>query len=209
MNFSSRQEKIIAIVKKFQPITGEEIASKLNLSRATLRPDFSLLTMADVLHAKPKVGYYYNSQRKEPIYFEKLLKMEVREVMSLPILVDEETSIYDAIVSLFLEDVGTLFVTNKGYLTGVVSRKDLLRSLLGGQTQKTPVGVLMTREPKLVKINQEESVYEALKRIVNHDVDALPVIVEEDQGEKVVGRFTKTNVAKLFMELINEAKEDK
>ncbi|MDT3797200.1 HTH domain-containing protein, partial [Staphylococcus aureus] len=38
MELSQRQERIIEIVKTQGPITGEQIADKLNLTRATLRP---------------------------------------------------------------------------------------------------------------------------------------------------------------------------
>ncbi|NWN98797.1 MAG: HTH domain-containing protein, partial [Bacillus sp. (in: Bacteria)] len=37
IELSKRQEKIIEIVKENGPITGEHIADKLNLTRATLR----------------------------------------------------------------------------------------------------------------------------------------------------------------------------
>lgn len=202
MNFTARQNKIINIVKEFQPITGEEIASKLNLSRATLRPDFTLLTMVEVLGARPKVGYYYLGNHHLTNQNLKSLDMSVQEVMSLPIVIDEQTPIYDAIVSLFLEDVGTLFITNGGFLTGVVSRKDLLRSFLGGQTEETPVGVIMTRKPKIIMVDKEASVLKATKLIVDHGIDAIPVVSKEEGGDLVVGRYTKTNIAKLFVELI-------
>ncbi len=202
MNFTARQNKIINIVKEFQPITGEEIASKLNLSRATLRPDFTLLTMVEVLGARPKVGYYYLGNHHLTNQNIKSLDMSVQEVMSLPIVTEEQTPIYDAIVSLFLEDVGTLFITNGGFLTGVVSRKDLLRSFLGGQTEETPVGVIMTRKPKIIMVDKEASVLKATKLIVDHGIDAIPVVSKEEGGDLVVGRYTKTNIAKLFVELI-------
>lgn len=202
MKFTARQKEIIDIVRDYQPITGEKIASKLNLSRATLRPDFTLLTMVEVLGARPKVGYYYLGHHESISQRKESLSMSVEEVMSLPTLVDEQTSIYDAIVSLFLEDVGTLFVTNEGLLTGVVSRKDLLRSFLGGQTQTTPVGVLMTREPKIIKVDKDASVLEATKLIVEHDIDAIPVVTKKEGGYLVVGRYTKTNIAKLFVEML-------
>ena len=34
--------------------------------------------------------------------------------MSKPVIVNEDTMVYDAIVHLFLNDVGTLFVENNG-----------------------------------------------------------------------------------------------
>ncbi|RYD04099.1 hypothetical protein N752_16080 [Desulforamulus aquiferis] len=54
MELSKRQETILEIVKKNGPITGEQIAEQLNLTRATLRPDLSILTMAGLLEARPR-----------------------------------------------------------------------------------------------------------------------------------------------------------
>ena len=58
IQITERQQKIIDIVKADQPITSEQIASKLGLTRATLRPDLSILTMSGLLDARPKVGYF-------------------------------------------------------------------------------------------------------------------------------------------------------
>lgn len=58
MELSNRQDQIIEIVKENGPITGEQIAERLNLTRATLRPDLAILTMAGFLDARPRVGYF-------------------------------------------------------------------------------------------------------------------------------------------------------
>ena len=37
----------------------------------------------------------------------------VKDYQSIPVVVNENISVYDAIVTMFLEDVGTLFVVDK------------------------------------------------------------------------------------------------
>jgi CBS domain-containing protein len=88
------------------------------------------------------------------------------------------TSVYDTIVQLFLEDVGTIFVVqDDGSLSGLVSRKDLLKIAIGNaDIHKIPVGIIMTRMPNLVTLTPEETAYDAAKKIVDHQVDALPVV---------------------------------
>ena len=54
IELSKRQEQILEIVKGNGPITGEHIADRLNLTRATLRPDLAILTMAGFLDATTK-----------------------------------------------------------------------------------------------------------------------------------------------------------
>ena len=59
IELNKRQEDILQIVKENGPITGEHIAERLNLTRATLRPDLAIQTMAGFLDARPRVGFFY------------------------------------------------------------------------------------------------------------------------------------------------------
>jgi CBS domain-containing protein len=213
IRFTLRQKRIIEIVKGNEPITSEKIADKLSLTRATLRPDLAVLTMMGILGAKPRVGYFY-TKKPLPFFIDGgLRELDVKGVQSHPVVVRDEVSIYDAIVTMMLEDVGTLIVVNgDGFLAGIVSRKDLLKITLGqGDIHKVPVGVIMTRCPNVITTSPEESVCEAALKMVEHQVDGLPVVIsrkiemkgsgEVREGLEVVGRITKTNITKLFVEL--------
>lgn len=197
------------IVKSNGPITGEQIASLLDLTRATLRPDLAILTMSGILEARPRVGYFFSGKPAETLVAKAIRRVLVRDVKSVPVVVCEKASVYDSIVTMFTEDVGTLFVVGKdGSLAGVVSRKDFLRNAIGkGDLHKMPVGMVMTRMPNVITTDNEETVYEAVKKMIDHEVDALPVVrifqspeTAEEQLE-VIGRLTKTNVIRLFAEL--------
>lgn len=207
IQLSKRQEKIIQIVKDNQPITSEAIATKLNLTRATLRPDLAVLTMVGILDARPKVGYFITGKTKLTYVSDTIKDIFVKDVMSIPVVLEEDTTLYDAIVFMFLEDVGSIYITNDGFLTGVVSRKDLLRNAIGGSDiHKVPIGVVMTRMPNVIYVTQEDSVLSAAIKLIEHEIDGLPV-VEEVDGEKknlkVIGRISKTTITRLFVELGN------
>ncbi|RKD27626.1 CBS domain-containing protein [Caminicella sporogenes DSM 14501] len=209
IEFSSRQKKIIQIVQENEPITSEQIANMLNLTRATLRPDLAVLTMTGILEARPKVGYFYSGNKESIELLNRIYEIKVGEIKSVPVVVDEKTSVYDAIVSMFLEDVGTVFVISDGYLAGVVSRKDFLKTAIGGtDINKVPVGIIMTRMPNIVTVKPTETVLEAAKKIIEHEVDSLPIveekIIDDKEYLKVVGRISKTNITKLFIELANK-----
>lgn len=208
MELTRRQETILEIVKNSGPITGEQIAEKLSLTRATLRPDLAILTMAGLLEARPRVGYFYSGKSPHRVVAEKLHSVLVASAKSVPIVVPEKCSVYDAVVTMFIEDVGTLFVVKeRGLLEGVISRKDLLKITLGGQDiHKLPVGVVMTRMPNVVYTTPEESVWTAARKLIVHEVDALPVVRKADlpdasEGLEVIGRLSKTNITRLFVEL--------
>jgi DeoR family transcriptional regulator, catabolite repression regulator len=207
IELTKRQEQILEIVKRYGPITGENIAERLSLTRATLRPDLSILTMAGYLEARPRVGYYYSGKKNADLYGETLRKLKVKDYKSVPVVIPETASVYDAIVQMFMEDVGTLIVVRDGYLQGVVSRKDLLKVAIGGgDIHKIPVNLAMTRVPHVITIDMDESLYEAATLMVRHEIDSLPVVRSEPQegGEsrmEVVGRVSKTTITRAFVEL--------
>ncbi|HSH35352.1 helix-turn-helix transcriptional regulator [Schnuerera sp.] len=209
IQLSERQEKIIDIVKANEPITSENIAKTLKLTRGTLRPDLAILTMSGILDARPKVGYFYTGKTTFSFISEKIQGIKVAERKSVPIIVDEQTSIYDGIVTMFLEDTSTIFVTSDGYLSGVVSRKDFLKNAIGGlNLNKTPIAVIMTRMPNIIVTTSEESIFEAAVKLIEHEIDSLPVVEvvsldKDNKAYKVVGRITKTTITRLFVELGN------
>ena len=128
----------------------------------------------------------------------------------MAIVVKENSSVYDCIVQLFLDDVGSLFIVDEEQnLQGVVSRKDLLKTTLGNSDIKSlPVSVIMTRMPKIVITSLDESLVAVAKKIVETEVDSLPIveetIVEGKRVYKVVGRITKTNITRAFLEFAQE-----
>lgn len=203
IKLSDRQNTIIEIIQKHQPITGEAIAEKVGLTRATLRPDLAVLSMCGLIDAKPKVGYYISNKKNNKDIIEKLANIKVADIKSLPINVSENTSVYDAIVTLFLENVGTLFVVENEALKGVISRKDLLKAAMGGNDLTTiPVGVIMTRMPKIVYCLEEDSIIEVAEKIIDHEIDCIPVVTRIEDGKiKALGRISKTNITKVLLEI--------
>ncbi|MGL5149623.1 MAG: helix-turn-helix transcriptional regulator [Clostridium sp.] len=206
MKLSDRQEEIIRLVKEGQPITSESLAEKLGVTRAALRADLAILTMLGVLDARPKVGYVYSDKPTNTLVYDYISNIKVKDIMSKPSIVNESMMVYDAIVYLFLNDVGTLFVENNGFLTGAVSRKDFLKIAIGGtDIHKVPVGVIMTRMPNIICGYEEDNAYELAKKIIEHEIDSIPIVekVELDNREafRMVGKVSKTNITKLFVKL--------
>ncbi|MBD7909776.1 MULTISPECIES: helix-turn-helix transcriptional regulator [Clostridium] len=207
MKLSDRQEEIIKLVKEGQPVTSEALAEKLGVTRAALRADLAILTMIGILDARPKVGYVYSDKPKSSMLFDYINDIKVSEIMSKPSIISENTMVYDAIVYLFLNDVGTVFVENNGFLVGAVSRKDFLKISIGGtDIHKVPVGIIMTRMPNIICGNSEDSAYEMAKKIIEHEIDSIPIVEtlkldgEKDQY-KIIGKVSKTNITRLFVKM--------
>lgn len=198
--------KIIEIVNRYAPITGDQIAERLNLTKSTIRTDLTLLVGLEHIDAKPKVGYSPGSRSLKRIGVQ-LGDTLVKTIQSMPIIIRETTTIQDAVVTLFLQDVGTLFVCDaQERLAGVASRKDFLKVTLGNSAAATmPVSMVMTRQPKVITIHPEDTVLDAAHKMMVHEIDSLPVVIPavgEDGGEgmKVVGRLTKTSIVKLILD---------
>ncbi|MFC6653051.1 helix-turn-helix transcriptional regulator [Paenibacillus rhizoplanae] len=209
IELTARQLQIIEIVKKRAPITGDQIAESLGLSRPTIRGDLSILVMLEYVDAKPKVGYFPGTKAAARHNSRGLLQdTKVSDIQSIPVIIRENTTIQDAVVTLFLQDVGTLIICDSnGKLTGVASRKDFLKVTLGNPGAVTmPVSMVMTRQPKVVTVSPDDTVLDAAQRMIYHEVDSLPVVVPGNgegsaTGLDVVGRLTKTSIVKLLLEL--------
>lgn len=205
VKLSKRQEQIAQIVREEGPVTGSAIAEHLEVTRSALRSDLSVLTMLGVLDARPNVGYYYVGLSKETQTAERLKSFLVSDVLSQAVVVNGDTSLYDTIVTIFTEDVGTILVCDDSYLVGVVSRKDLLRASMGQTDSHTmPISMIMTPVSKVITVEPTDTLVEAAQKMIDYEVDCLPVVVCEDVENKkrlkVVGRVSKTTVAKVFLE---------
>jgi CBS domain-containing protein len=208
IELNSRQQHILQIVKDDGPITGEHIAERLGLTRATLRPDLAILTMSGFLDARPRVGYFFSGKTGSQLLTDQIKKMKVKDFQSIPVVVEQSASVYDAITTMFLEDVGTLFVVDEhAYLAGVLSRKDLLRASLGNQDlSKIPVNIIMTRMPNITMCSKDDLVIEVASLLIENQIDGLPVVKQnkpEDEYE-VIGRITKTNITKALVEIASD-----
>lgn len=205
IELSPRQQQIVDLAKERGPITGEELARHLSVTRAALRPDLAILTMSGLLKARPRVGYTYSGKTSSFLAADRLRQIKAREVCAVPVVVNEERSVYDAIVSMFLEDVGTLIVVDRqGCLAGVVTRSDLLKNSMGSLAlEKVPVGVVMTRLANVIYVTPDETILQAAIKLINHRISALPVVRPASVEGKleVVGVVSQQIVTKLFVEI--------
>lgn len=208
IELTERQLAIVDIVKKHAPITGEQIAESLGVSRPTLRSDLSVLVMLGIIDAKPKVGYFPGKAlAPENAAASRLAAWKVRDIMGRPVVVRENDTVKDAVIQLFVENTGLLAVVDEaGALAGVASAKDLLKVTMGNPNAAAmPVSMVMTRLPRVVTVGPEDSVLEAARRMLEHQVSGLPVVrertnAEGGNGREVIGRITKTHILQVLIE---------
>ena len=199
MDLTERQKKILTMLKEKSLLSGDEIAKNLNVTKSALRTDFSILTTLKLIISKQNKGYSYNNN--------KCTIIKVKDYMSPQNSIDIRTSVYDAIIHLFNYDLGTLVVVENEKLVGIISRKDLLKATLNKKNiEKKPVSMIMTRMPNIIHCFEDDNIIEAIEKLIKHEIDSLPVLRKEKGKLSLVGRFTKTNVTKLFyQELKNKS----
>jgi len=189
----------------------------LGATRPAIRSDLVLLGMLGYLDAKPKVGYFPGSiARNGRSHVPGFMERPVKEVMGVPVVLRETASVSDAVVTLFLENVGSVAIVDEdGALAGIVSRKDLLKVTLGNaQAQSILLGMVMTRYPNVTTVAPDDTVLEALRRMIAHQVDGLPVVRPLSSAEgagkcEAIGRITKTTIVRLLLEsVVAEGEEE-
>ncbi len=204
---SNRQKRIAEIVRQSGPITGEKIARQLNVTRAALRSDLAILVMGGIIDARPKVGYFYTGKNTLGMLMEEISSITVEDIQSVPVAINNMKNAYEAVVTMFLEDVGTIYVIDeKGLLVGVVSRKDLLKAATNnsGDLKDVPVVMVMTPLAKVVTVTPDTSVAAAARKIIDNEIDSLPVVKcvdEVTRSFEVIGRVTKTNFTHLLVDI--------
>ncbi len=102
IELTPRQMEIVELVKRHAPVTGEQIAEFLGLSRPTIRSDLAVLVMLGYIDAKPKVGYFLGkavASRGQRL--DALRELKVKDYQSMPVVIRETATVNDAVVALF------------------------------------------------------------------------------------------------------------
>jgi CBS domain-containing protein len=94
-------------------------------------------------------------------------------------------------------------------LIGIVTRKDLLKVMLGHTDLHTvPVTMAMTRRAQMTTLAPEDTLLEAISKLIRHQVNCLPVLDEQCSSStpirELVGRVTKTDIMNAILSLTED-----
>jgi CBS domain-containing protein len=98
--------------------------------------------------------------------------------------IEADATVFDAIKRMVEANVGSLLVTERGKLSGIVTERDYLRRVtLEGRTEKeTPVREIMTSE--LVYVTPDTSIDECMAVMTERRIRHLPVL---NEGREIAG----------------------
>jgi CBS domain-containing protein len=100
--------------------------------------------------------------------------------------IDASVTVFDAIKRMVEANVGSLLVTEKGKLSGIVTERDYLRrvTLEGRKETETPVREIMTSP--LVYVTPDTSIEECMAVMTERRIRHLPVMGENRETLGVV-----------------------
>jgi CBS domain-containing protein len=106
--------------------------------------------------------------------------------------IDAEASVFEAVQTMVEANVGSLLVTDRGEIVGIVTERDYLRRVtLEGRTDKeTAVGEIMTSP--LVVVTPETPIDECMAVMTDRRIRHLPVV----DGGEVVGVVSIGDIVK-------------
>jgi CBS domain-containing protein len=119
----------------------------------------------------------------------KILEQKGSDVLEI----DASATVFDAVQRMVGANVGSLLVTEKGKLTGIVTERDYLRrvTLEGRDEKATPVREIMSSP--LVYVTPETSIDECMAVMTERRIRHLPVLGDggETAGVISIGDLVK------------------
>lgn len=110
--------------------------------------------------------------------------------------IDGESSVFEAVQQMVENNVGSLLVTERGEVAGIVTERDYLRRVtLEGRTEEAPVREIMSSP--LVVATLETTVDECMAMMTDRRIRHVPVVEEE----KVVGLVSIGDLVKFKSKL--------
>jgi len=121
--------------------------------------------------------------------------VQVSDLMSHPVITVTSDTPMEKVAQVLKEEGCTgVPVVDQGRLVGVISRRDF-RKVKGAQRMKSPVKAFMST--KNITIGPENSLIEAARLMVKHDIGRLPVI----ENDQVVGIISRSDAMLYFYDL--------
>jgi len=135
---------------------------------------------------------------------EDLLPLKVRDVMVQEVVVvDENSSVKEAVETMNEFHVGSLIVLKEGRATGIITERDFLIRVLAEAKDVINTRVKDIMTSPLVVINPDADLEEAVKQMFQSKIKKLAVV----DANKLVGIVTLTDIARVTPQMIRVLKQ--
>ncbi|KAK9108876.1 hypothetical protein Sjap_016936 [Stephania japonica] len=111
-----------------------------------------------------------------------------------------DDTVYNAVNLMTQNNIGSLVVVKPGeekLIAGILTERDYLKKIVvqGRQSKTTKVGEIMTEENKLITVNTDTNILEAMKLMTDNHIRHIPVV-----KSKVIGMISIVDVVRAVVE---------
>jgi len=125
--------------------------------------------------------------------------MKVREIMSRPIITEDEAALVSEVVKDMAElGIGSVVITSEGKPTGIITERDIALKVLLANKQATEVKAKEIMSTPLITIEPDASVDDASALAANKRIKSLPVV----ENGVLVGIVSVSNILTLKPEYV-------
>ncbi|KAK9136329.1 hypothetical protein Syun_015659 [Stephania yunnanensis] len=149
-----------------------------------------------VTSSSPSIGY----RGLENTTVSELLRTKEGENRSPLFWCRTDDTVYNAVNLMTQNNIGSLVVVKPGeekLIAGILTERDYLKKIVvqGRQSKTTKVGEIMTEENKLITVNTDTNILEAMKLMTDNHVRHIPVV-----KSKVIGMISIVDVVRAVVE---------
>ena len=118
----------------------------------------------------------------------------VKDLMKIPITVDEESSLFEVVRKFLDNDISRLLITKGQNISSIVTEKDVGAFLLNDKTERRLNSIKIKEFSKdLISIKQDSSIHKAAEKMLENGIGSLGV-----ENGKITGIVTKTDLTKFY-----------
>lgn len=129
----------------------------------------------------------------------------VSDVMTRdPVIIGLKTNLLDCTKKMIKKRVGSLLITHKKELVGIISQRDILWALI--KKSKEDLSEIKAKDispKKIIKIKPENNLKEAINKMKKFKIERLPVVKENE----LVGIITVKDILNFHPEFYSELEE--
>jgi CBS domain-containing protein len=134
--------------------------------------------------------------------------LTVRDVMTKKVVkVRADQTVREAAESMNKHHVGCLVVLEKGKVEGIVTERDMLGRVVATSANPEKIKVREVMSKPVFTVKPDTPLEEAVELMFAHGIKKLPVVEGSDEGLRMVGIVTLTDIARLQPALIMTLKK--
>lgn len=114
--------------------------------------------------------------------------MKVKDIMKRAVTLDKDKKIKDAATAMSKKGIGSLIITNKNKVVGIITERDVMKYLSKSNNLGEKVEKITSK--KLISIEPQYSLEDAAEIMSENKIKKLPVIKKGD----LLGIITATDI---------------